>query len=101
MPKGTAESEIKRAENYRRKKGCEEPAPTPQFEDDETGELCYRCPVALVERESWELLQIYIYIEAGFLPFEESIMKESAYLMNRMRVIRSAIQEYTGDKRRK
>ena len=89
LPVSTADSEIKRVLSTREKKGCIKPTSHVQFRLKDTGENFYRCPVALVKRESWMYIGIYNMMKAGHLPYGGGSLDQPANLMIRLKLIGS------------
>lgn len=93
-PRSTAESEIERAKKERERRGCEKPAKSPQYGDDETGEVFYRCPLSQVKEWGWFIIKVFNHYESGHLPFSGSVLEQSAKLMNMISLVRKYKMEY-------
>lgn len=94
IPKRDTAEAIERAERERKRKGCTEPTNNPQFQDDETGEIYYRCPLSQVKDWVWGVLNLYNCFEAGFLPVNEGVLFQPAKIMNFFKMISKYKFEY-------
>ena len=81
--------------------GCEEPAPIPQYQDNETMEYIYRCPISIVNESSWFMIELFNYMEQGFLPYKGGVMDQPAHLIRRLSLVRKYKIKYEKDKTEK
>ena len=83
------------------RKGCEKPSKIPQFGDNKTGENFYRCPLSIVEPESFMFIELLNYSEDGILPFSGGVLEQPAHIINRIKCVRALRSEYMKDKKGK
>jgi len=100
-PRQDTAEEVERAEKERIKRGCHEPSTIPQFADEKTGEVFYRCPISIVTNESWEIIGLLNFIEAGLLPYSGGVLEQPAYLFSRLKCAMALKNEYIGEKEKK
>lgn len=89
IPRKNTAEELDRVEALRKANGCREDASTPQYGDDETGELVYRCPVSMLTPEALSIIEVLNMIELGFLPRAGGAYDQDAYTMARVQCARN------------
>lgn len=82
------------------KRGCREPAPAPVFtlEWEDAGETrredLWRCPLATLPHEVWEVLQFYGFAVQGILPAAGGLLDQSATFLAAVRTLQAEVAEH-------
>jgi hypothetical protein len=84
----------------KKERGCFEDAPFPVFELD--GIEYRRCPVKLVTKENWQMLDTYENFKIfGILPYQGGTHNQPTKLIQAFRVIASEVQKEETSRREK